>query len=201
MPASTLFLTCTDGQGKPLLAATNTTQRVTLLDQYALDAEQLAQHRGLIISMMADQRWLVAQKPLLETWLAQGGRMIINGHIGWRFLDCLQRYEAMPAPDMSAFQVQRHMDHPVFRGVNPQTLNIRRGVAGFWGRGANPMPAGGQMIHSLDQGRVPVDWVYEIAGGGQVLSHAGVEMWGALERPTDSQQLFKQALDWIEEAA
>lgn len=201
MPASTLFLTCTDGQGKPLLVATGTEQRVTLLDQYALDDEQLAKHRGLIISMMADQRWLMSHKSSLESWLKRGGRMIINGHIGWCFLNCLQRYEALPSPDMEAFQVQRHLDHPVFAEIDPQRLNMRRGVAGFWGRGGNPMPMGAQVIHSLANGHVPVDWVYETAGGGQILVHAGVEMWGALERAEDSQKLFRQALDWIEEAA
>lgn len=201
MAASTLFLACTPNQGKPLIDVTGSAHRVRLLDQYALNESELMAHRGLIVSMMADQRWLLKQKPLLSAWLAKGGRMIINGHIGWCFLDCLQRFEAIPEPDMEAFKVQRHLDHPVFRGVEPLSLNMRRGVAGFWGRGENPPPHGAQMIHSLDQGRVAVDWVYETEGGGQILVHAGVEMWGALEKPKDSQKLFLQTLDWIEEAA
>lgn len=199
MGASTLFLTALPPQGKALLDTTNTQARVDCIDQYALPSLSLNRYHGILISMMADQRLLLREKERLESYLQQGGTLVINGHIAYPFLDLLQPFIPIKDPSLEDFKVERQSPHPVFESITAEGMNERRHVAGFWGRGANPPPVGASCIHTLEQGKCPIDWEYQPPTGGRILMHSGNDMWITLENEADNERLFTQLLDWIEE--
>lgn len=94
-------------------------------------------------------------------------------------------------------EVIRVADHPVWEGVDTADLTFRRGVAGFYGRGANPPPPGARIIHVLGPGRHPVDYEVRPAVGGRLLVHAGADLWNYADSGNTAARMMPQLLDWI----
>ncbi|MBV2120568.1 MAG: hypothetical protein KUF74_03845 [Candidatus Thiodiazotropha sp. (ex Ctena orbiculata)] len=199
MLPSILFLSTQPDQGRALLEVTDSASRVDRRDQYELQDLDLASYRAVIISMMADQRYLQSCAAQLDTYLQHGGWITVNGHIALPFLPELKPFKAIPNPSLDDFRLQAKNDHPVFAGIKVDELNRRRGVAGFWARGANPPPTGAQVLNTMKQGDVPVDWVYRRPGGGCLFMHSGNDMWVTALDDSINHKLFTQLLDWIGE--
>lgn len=195
---STLFLSTLPQQGKGLLEVTDSEARVERRDQYELQQLNLADYQAVMISMMADQRYLQKCSEQLNSFLQNGGCIVLNGHVALPFLDELTPFEVIPQPSLDDFLLQQQNSHPVFAGIDVGGLNMRRGVAGFWGRGANPPPSEAQVLNTLQQGKVPVDWVYHLENGGRLLVHSGNDMWVTSEDDAVNHKMFVQLLDWIE---
>lgn len=160
-------------------------------------AARLASLHALLIPANADQRFLMTLQPQLEQWLLAGGTMVINGHVAYPFLRWLQPFEVQPCPGLAGLQVARAAPHPVFDGVDPAHLTYRRGVAGFYARGANPPPPGALVLNTLGPGQQPIDWLLALPGGGRLLVHSGNDLWMYANGQDSAARIVPQLFDWL----
>ncbi len=151
---------------------------------------------GLITTIHLDQigwlRFAVPVRRLLE----RGGRWVFNGHVLRPFLPGLAVYLPLSAPRRTDLVLSRLADHPVFAGIDQQLLATNRGVAGFYGRGHNPMPAGGTAVNGIGPHLLPIDWEWSPPFGGRILVHAGNEFWGCGDDPALKQVLASRTIAW-----
>jgi len=151
---------------------------------------------GLITTIHLDQiGWLDHAVPV-QRLLARGGRWVFNGHVLRPFLPGLAVYMPIIAPRRDDFALTRLADHPVFAGIDQQQLAKNRGVAGFYGRGHNPLPVGGMAINGIGPNRLPIDWEWSPPEGGQILVHAGNEFWGCGDDASLKTRLAERAIAW-----
>lgn len=168
------------------------------IPMYALRDTDLSAIAGLIIPNSADQRELLRCSAQLEAYLCQGGRVLFNGHVVYPWLSVLRPFEPTPEPGLAGLQVRTLGRHPIFAGVQAEELTLRQGVAGFYGRGFNPPPAGAQVLNELGTAsRCPIDWLYtwpapEAGASGELLVHAGNDLLSFGNRP--STQGLRQAV-------
>lgn len=171
---------------------------VRLVHEEALDEPLLASLRALLVSQHADQEALAACTAGLEALLERGGTILFCGQVARSFLPQLRPFEPLGQPTLAALEVSFHTFHPLFAGVDARDLTYRRGVAGFFGRGADPPPEGARVIATIDRGRVPLDWELVLPGGGRLYVHAGNDLWSfALDESDTSARLVPNLLAWL----
>lgn len=170
--------------------------RVTIVCQGELTPEHLQGASGLITGNQLDQNAFLDLKADLEAFMDRGGRWFFNGHIVRPLLDGLGIYAPMQQPKLSDFSHTRLAPHPIFDGLELAHLETNKGVAGFYGRGANPLPAGGIAVTGLRNGTVPVDWLWPRPGGGRFFSHAGNDLGQMGLEHGLSPLLHSRIIDW-----
>lgn len=185
------------GHGQPPLPVRDAAQagRVTIVAPADLTEAVLLSHRGLITGMLLDQDAMMALRPALGRFLDAGGRWVFNGHLVRPLVTGLQPYQPIPAPGRADFTLTAQVPHPVFRGVDLKELEANNGVAGFYGRGSNPPPAGAVVLNTLGDG-VPVDWVWQRPDGGAIFSHAGNDLAQIATMHGIGAQVWANLIDW-----
>jgi len=188
--------------GLPFLATHPTLgPRLDMLPLYDLEHTNLLGYRALLIGLHADQRYLATRRAQLEAFLAAGRVVVFCGHVAEPFLPELQPFQPIEGYTLDDLDVVREAEHPVWDGVAVEDLSRRRGVAGFYGRGANPPPAGATVIHTLGPNRAPVDFIHRPAAGGWLLVHAGADLWNYAPDATTAGRIAPQLIDWAAQAA
>ena len=152
--------------------------RLRVVRDRALSEAHFAAASGLITTTHLDQVGFMDHAEALTALLDRGGRWFFNGHMLRRFLPGLEIYVALEKPRRADYTLTRLHDHPIFSGIEQKSLEENRGVAGFYGRGYNPLPAGGVAINGIGPGRLPIDWEWAREGGGRIFSHAGNDLGG-----------------------
>lgn len=182
-----------------LLTHPRTGLRVQGIDMYALADVDLRNYKGLLIPIHADQRFLLSLRSTLEAFLQTGAKLIVCGHVAYPFLPELAPFVPLTKRSSEDYRVWRVQDHAIFAGVETADLTFRKGVAGFYGRGHNPPPPRARVLHCLGAADgTPVDYLYDRPGGGQVLVHAGNDLWMYVADDTSANRIAPQLLDWIE---
>ncbi len=164
------------------------------------DADFLGR-RAILIEAHVDQRALLAHRAVLRTHLDAGGTLVFNGHLVYPVFDDLSTFRVAAGRGVNDLIIEREHAHPVFDGVSCDDLSFRRGVAGFYGRGANPPPPGAVVLHRLRQDGSPLDWVWQRPAGGQIFMHGGNTCWMYINDATSAARIAPQMLDWIEAGA
>jgi len=200
MRPSCLVLECeqTEGGHTILLRSPALGRRVDAIPMHELGRADLSRYRGLLLGLHCDQRHLAARREQLEAYLAGGGTIVFCGHLAYPFVTGMERYRVIPNYRVDDLRVRKERPHAVWEGVAEDDMTFRRGVAGFYGRGHNPPPAGAEVINTLGPARVPVDWEWRPRAGGRVLVHAGADLWMYLETEGTAARLAPQLLDWID---
>lgn len=170
---------------------------VTIVEQTELTPEQLLFSRGLITGNQLDQNGMIEMRATLAAFLDAGGRWFLNGHLLRPLLDGMAQYRPIQAPKRVDLSLQPINAHPIFAGIALDQIDTSHGVAGFYGRGCNPMPLGAVAINGLGPGQVPVDWVWARPGGGRVFSHAGSELSSMGTDWNLSDELTRRVIDWV----
>jgi len=189
-----LLSTRTPPAGVAALAAAG---RMRVVPQYALDDLDPARAPGLFVGMHADQVHLERRRPVLDAVLDAGGAIVWSGHVAREVVGGLARFVPLPAPRLDDYRVRPLAPHPVFEGFDPETLTFRRGVAGFYGRGHNPMPEGAVALNGLGPAGAPVDWEWRRPGGGRMLMHAGNDLWSLFDEAVLNARMLGRLMDWI----
>lgn len=169
--------------------------RVTVLDQADLTPAALLAHRGLITGMLFDQNAAMALRPALMQFLDAGGRWVFSGHLVRPLVKGLAPYRPIPSPRRTDFRLTAQVPHPLFDGIDLAELETNNGVAGFYGRGCNPPPAGAVVLNTLGEG-VPVDWVWHRPQGGAIFSHAGNDLAQIAAMHGYGAQIWARLIDW-----
>ncbi|PZU87459.1 MAG: hypothetical protein DI528_07500 [Shinella sp.] len=194
---STIYLKSAYGKPSPGILDAAARGDVVIVEQEDLTAEVLAAHRGLLTGQQLDQNALLSLKPALEAFLDAGGRWFFNGHVVRPLVDGMAQYRPIDAPKRADFDLSSINPHPLYDGLDLKKLEANKGVAGFYGRGCNPLPEGAVAINGLGPAQVPVDWVWARPGGGRIFSHAGNDLasmgmeWGL------APGLSARILDWV----
>jgi hypothetical protein len=171
--------------------------RIRLVRERDLNAAHFAASSGLITTQHLDQVGLLQHADSLQALLARGGSWILNGHLARVLVPGLGTYRPLKNPRRADFALTRLSDHPIFDGIDQRALEEDRGVAGFYGRGHNPMPQGAVAINGVGPQCLPVDWDWALPGGGRILSHAGNDFWHSGDDDALKQLLADRALAWV----
>lgn len=155
----------------------------------------LAAASGVITTMHLDQIRAETWAADLDALLDRGGHIFINGHVARPFVGGLRPF-VLSGRGQADLEQTVLADHPVFAGVERAQFQRRRGVAGFYGRGHNPMPAGATALTGVGRERAPLDWVWERPGGGAVFSHAGNDLWGNTDDEAVTARLIRNIVAW-----
>lgn len=168
---------------------------VVLVHETALPGIASDSLAALLVPSGIDQRLFAGHRPWIERFLAGGGTLVFNGLLAYPFLPDLRPFQPLPRRGRSDLQVRIVARHPIYEGVEDDDLTYRRGVAGFYGRGANPPPPGALVLATVGDG-APMDWEWQRPGGGRLLMHAGNDLWMYWDDPTSAARMARQLLDW-----
>ncbi|MBF6350666.1 hypothetical protein IU448_16815 [Nocardia flavorosea] len=191
------------------------TDRIAVRDVYDLDATDLADFAGIMVSGACDQRFLAARTDRLSAWVRAGGRMVVNGHPLERFVDSMPKYRKLDFHTTRDLWLTETGSHPIWDGIDRRDILFntgvpgthtfedleRIGVAGFYAHAYFvDLPEGAVAITGIGQGRLPVDVAYPL-GAGEVVLHLGNDIT-AFSRPgTSAAGLGERALTYLEGAA
>ena len=184
--------------GSPGITSRMAAQRpdTVVTRQNELDGSMIDEADGLITTMHLDQDGLMEHANRLEALLDRGGRWFFNGHIMRPFLEGLSTYKPIKQAGRDDLRLTVLAPHPVFAGVDRDVLGARRGVAGFYGRGHNPMPEEAEAVTGIGPDRLPVDWDWHHPGGGRLFSHAGNDLPGASDVDRTARRIAQNIVDW-----
>jgi len=161
-----------------------------------LTVERLHEATGLITSIHLDQDGLFAHREALQALLDRGGRLFFNGHIMRPLLAGLHIYVPLERPNRASYALTRLSEHPIFSGIDQRSLEENKGVAGFYGRGHNPMPEGARAINSIGPSLLPIDWEWTLPGGGKMFCHAGNDLGGMSRDSGHAPLLMERVAAW-----
>jgi hypothetical protein len=159
--------------------------------------EDLANSRVILIEPHIDQRALLSLKEGLDACLNQGGTVVFNGHLVYPVFEGLSFFQVANGGGKEDFIIERVTPHPVFEGVDSFDLSFRRGVAGFYARGANPPPKDALILNRLKKDQSPVDWLWSRPEGGKIFMHSGNPMWMYVNDNSSAARIAPQLLDWV----
>lgn len=143
-----------------------------------LSPADFAKAKGVITTTHLDQLGFARFRPAMEDLLARGGRWFFNGHVMRELVSGLQTYVPIRNAKRADLVLVRLNAHPIFAGIEAASFEENRGVAGFYGRGHNPLPAGAVAITGIGPERLPLDWEWTLPSGGKIFSHAGNNIGG-----------------------
>ena len=166
------------GDVPPLFESALERGSALVVRERTLSAEHFAGACGLITTMHLDQNGFMDHRDAMQDLLARGGRWFFNGHILRPLLPGLRIYQPIPNAKRADLIMKRLFDHPIFANVEQEDLEETKGVAGFYGRGCNPLPDGAVAVNGLGPDLLPVDWEWVLPSGGRIFSHAGNDLAG-----------------------
>ena len=171
--------------------------KVEIADQYRLGAGLLAGRQAVVLTMHQDQWHLAAHQHELEHYVCAGGALVIQGHVALPFLSCLSVFRPIEraGPADLALGIEQP-EHPLFRGLDPKTLAVRKGVAGFYARGGSEPPPDARILTRINSGQCPVDWVHRL-GQGLVFMHPGNDLWTTFADREGNLDLTRRLFDWL----
>ncbi|MBW8445481.1 MAG: hypothetical protein K0M49_07610 [Arenimonas sp.] len=175
---STIYLKSAFGKPSPGIVEAGQRGEAVIVEQKDLTAEILSAHGGLITGQQLDQDAMLTLKPALEAFLDRGGRWFFNGHMVRPLVDGMAQYRPIAEPRRADFDLSAVNPHPIYDGIDLTKLETNKGVAGFYGRGCNPLPEGAVAVNGLGASKVPVDWVWARPKGGRIFSHSGNDLAG-----------------------
>jgi hypothetical protein len=152
---------------------------------------------ALIVPMHVDQRLFAGFRAWIEAFLNQGGTLLFCGPLAHPFLPESRPFAPLPRRGLEDLTVTLRGGHPIHAGITGADLTLRRGVAGFHGRGANPPPPGpGVEVIATVGGGVPLTWIWRRPAGGRLFMHAGNDPWMFWTDDTPAARLAPQLLAW-----
>ncbi|GLQ10667.1 hypothetical protein GCM10007913_25990 [Devosia yakushimensis] len=169
---------------------------VLVVRERELTAGHFAAATGLLTTTHLDQIGLLQHQPALQALLDRGGRWFFNGHILREFVEGLGRYVPLHQPRRADLAMTRLFEHPIFVGIEQRSLEENKGVAGFYGRGHNPLPDGAQAVNGIGPNLVPIDWDWALPAGGRMFSHAGNDLGGMGGESGDGALLTRRIIAW-----
>lgn len=172
--------------------------RLVAFSQYELQKLDFSDYSGIILTLYSDQYLLKKLGKKFESFLENGGKLFINGHIFKPFLKELSVFEPVENIKLPDFMVTQLSKHEIYININTKKLSKRKGVAGFFSRGSNPPPNGAKHIMAIKNSTVIADWECEV-GRGKLYVHSGNDLWACMEQKDDNLQIFENILNYLGE--
>lgn len=163
------------------------------IDLTAADFEAAS---GLLTTNHLDQIGFLRWSDAVEAMLDRDGRWFFNGHFLRKLVEGLGIYVPIRQAKRTDLVLTRLAEHPIFAGIDQSSLEERKGVAGFYGRGYNPLPEGALAINGVGPDRLPVDWEWQRPNGGRIFSHAGNDLGGMGQDLALEDTIASRIIDW-----
>jgi hypothetical protein len=170
--------------------------RVETRNEWEVEPRHIREASGVLTTMHLDQIRALEWCDAFDTLLDSGGRVGINGHVARPFIRGLKSYVPIPRQSLADLRLEALAPHAIFSGIDRLEWRTSRGVAGFYGRGHNPMPEGGIALTGIGPEHRPIDWVWHRPGGGVVFSHAGNDLWGMSESEGKGATIIDNLIAW-----
>ncbi|QRM33025.1 hypothetical protein [Microvirga sp. VF16] len=170
--------------------------RVITRNEWEVEPGHIREASGVLTTMHLDQIRALGWRDAFEVLLNAGGRVGINGHVARPFIVGLESYVPLPHQSLADLRFDVLAPHSIFAGIDRLEWRTSKGVAGFYGRGHNPMPEGGIALTGIGPGHRPIDWVWHRSGGGVVFSHAGNDLWGMSESEGKGAKVVDNLIAW-----
>jgi hypothetical protein len=177
---------------QPLIAA----GRMRVARQVDLSEHDLRGARGLITTVYLDQIDFAARRDAIRDFLADGGRIVFNGHVARPFVEGLRPFVPLASQRRADLVLERLALHPVFEGIPASAHATQKGVAGFYGRGHNPLLPGATGLTGIGPEKLPVDWEWLLPGGGGLFVHAGNDIWGTSDDAEVNALIAERLVAW-----
>jgi hypothetical protein len=191
-----LFVDSHYGTTEPLFDQAVAEGKLRRVRERSLTAADFAGACGLITTMHLDQIGFMEHAASVRSLLDRGGCWVFNGHMLRALVPGLGIYVPLQAPHRADYALTRLGEHPVFAGIDQKALEENRGVAGFYGRGHNPLPPGAAAINGIGPQRLPIDWDWALPNGGHIFSHAGNDFWGSGDDDALKQVIADRSVAW-----
>jgi hypothetical protein len=175
--------------------------RYSPLDIYDLENIALDDVDVLFVSGMHDQIFMKSIEPKLVAYLAAGGHFLINGHIILPWLPCLSPFKTVSPRPFTNWMIRPAEPGAYFGRMDFENFHRHEGILGQYARGYTDVPEGGQALcliggptadGSIHEG--PVDWVWQMPGGGKVFVHNGDHIEQFCSDPRHQPNLFHDIL-------
>jgi hypothetical protein len=187
---SIVFIHSHNGPVPKALAGLAGRGEIEVVRDMSFSDQTIAAARGIITTMHLDQVGFAMRREALAAFFRRGGRLFFSGHVLKPFVDGLEVYRPSLSRKLADFQLCRLNPHPVFGDLDPAAMVTRKGVAGFYGRGHNPLPKGARALTGLGTLKQPIDWEWALPGGGLMFSHAGNDLWSQAPEESDGAEAF-----------
>lgn len=175
-------------------------KEIVIVEQSDLTSDLISNAAGIITTMHLDQLHMQSFSSELETFLKQGGRWLFSGHIMRPLVFGLQNYIPIKESGIEGLGLTPLADHPIFEGINRSEFGDSKGVAGFYGRGYNPMPLGATAITGVGSEQMPLDWDWSVPNSGQqpgrIFSHAGNTLLSVSGNKKATKRLRQNIISW-----
>ncbi|NKQ40603.1 MAG: hypothetical protein HF962_03435 [Sulfurovum sp.] len=169
-----------------------------VIRQSQLSSRDITDATALITTMHLDQIGMMEFSKELEVFLERGGRWFFNGHMMRPLVYDLKNYIYIDeGGDRESLRLTELSDHFVFKDISRDAFLERKGVAGFYGRGHNPMPKGAVAITGVGRKKAPIDWVCKFGTEGEFFSHSGNDIWGAIGKGEMQNRLLENIITWV----
>lgn len=171
--------------------------RIREVLEWEMTKEDFEGAPAVLTTMHLDQIRALSWQRYFGALLARGGRIALSGHVMRPFIDGLSPYIPAGKAGRDGLTLSVLAEHPIFDGIDRVACGVRRGVAGFYGRGHNPMPSGATALTGVGPAQAPIDWIWDRADGGSVFSHAGNDLWGVSEDEETTARQISNLVDWV----
>lgn len=177
--------------GEPVLG-----DALDFVDLYDLPNLDLESHVALIVSSMADQKFLFEHRAVIRDFLDAGKVLVSNGSLFKRWFPGAGEFVPKDVHSFRDYSVHKAKHHPIFEGVAEDDLTFRKGVAGIFARGHNEPPEGAEVIITLNGGE-PVLYIDRESSGGTILAHSGGDLLGHIATESSARRIVPQLVHWI----
>lgn len=151
---------------------------------------------GLVTTSHLDQIGFLHWSGAVQALLDRGGRWFYNGHIVRELIPGLGIYVPIKQAKRADLVLTPLAAHPIFEGIERSSFEENKGVAGFYGRGHNPLPEGAMAITGVGPGWLPLDWEWILPSGGRMFCHAGNDMGGMGGPNPTHEKVAPRILEW-----
>ena len=191
-----LYIESDDGPHPAELAPHVEAGRLRVVRQVDLRQADLDAACGLIATIYLDHIDFLARKAAIATFLASGGRIVLNGHVVRPFIDGMCPFVPLASQRRNDLALERLAPHPVFAGISAEVCATHKGVAGFYGRGHNPPLPGATHLTGIGPDKLPVDWEWLAPGGGGLFVHSGNDIWGTSDDANVNALIAERLVAW-----
>lgn len=168
------------------------------IDIYSLETADLSAYKCLVITGFSDQDYLYEMRHIIRDFLAARKVVVFCGNLVTDWLPGGKPFVAKDIKRFSDYRIKKVIDHPIFQGVEEDDMTLKKGVAGFFARGHHPVPEGGEVLLTLNEGE-PITYIDRNSTEGTILVHVGFDLFGYMQtdEKKSTDRISMQLRNWV----
>lgn len=168
------------------------------LDIYSLGEADLSLYKCLVVTGFSDQDFLYDKRHMIRNFLDDRKVVVFCGNLVTGWLPGGKPFVAKDIKRFSDYRIRKVIDHPIFQGVEEEDMTLKKGVAGFFARGHHPVPEGGEVLLTLNEGE-PITYIDRNSTNGTILAHVGFDLFGYMQtdEKKSTDRISMQLRNWV----